>query len=155
MQITRRSFMATAGGAGLILASPFGIARADDASSPVGNWRTIDDNTHQPTSIVKIYPVGNLLYGSVEQILDGTSPTAVCEKCTDDRANKPIIGLQIIRGLKADGNVWDGGTIIDPKNGSVYRCKISLKDDGKTLAVRGFLGIALLGRTQYWQRTDD
>jgi uncharacterized protein (DUF2147 family) len=62
--------------------------------------------------------------------------------------------MDIIRGLHADGDGWAGGTILDPESGKVYRCSLSLRDGGKKLAVRGYLGIALLGRTQVWERAE-
>ena len=123
-----------------------------DLSSPVGEWRTIDDNTHQPKAIVKIFETNGKLYGVVEKSLVEHPAHTNCDDCTDDRKGKPIIGLDIIRGLQKDGDQWDGGTILDPENGKVYRCKMTLQNGGQELAVRGFIGISLLGRTQVWQR---
>jgi len=125
-----------------------------DLSSPVGEWRTIDDNTHQPKAIVKIFKQNGKLYGIVEKSLVEHPAHTTCDDCTDDRKGKKIIGLDIIRGLERDGDQWDGGTILDPENGKVYRCKMTLRNGGQELAVRGFIGISLLGRTQVWQRVD-
>ena len=127
-------------------------ATGADLSSPVGEWRTIDDNTHQPKGIVRIFETNGKLYGVVEKSLVEHPAQTKCDDCTDDRKGKPILGLDIIRGLQRDGDQWDGGTILDPENGKVYRCKMTLQNGGQELAVRGFIGISLLGRTQIWQR---
>ncbi len=72
--------------------------------------------------------------------------------CTDDRKDKPVQGLQIIRGMQPDGDAWTGGTILDPETGTIYRCSMHLADGGRTLVVRGYIGISLLGRSQTWIR---
>ncbi|MCV4777311.1 DUF2147 domain-containing protein, partial [Escherichia coli] len=82
-------------------------------------------------------------------------PDAVCEKCSDDRKNQPIVGLTIIRNVKKNGDdaaLWDGGDILDPNNGKVYRVRMKPVDGGRRLEVRGYIGAPLLGRTQVWQR---
>ena len=131
-----------------------GFAAYADSASPVGAWRTIDDVTHQPKGIVRIVQRDGKLYGTVEKSLVEKPPHRVCDDCTDDRKGQPILGMEIIRGLSRDGDQWDGGTILDPENGKVYKCKITLQDNGNKLAVRGFLGISLLGRTQVWERAE-
>jgi len=140
------SALVLAGAAALALG-----ARAD-LSSPVGEWRTIDDNAHQPRGIVRIFERDGKLYGVVEKSLVPHPRHRTCDGCTDDRKGQPILGMEIIRGLERDGDQWDGGTILDPENGKVYRCKMMLRDGGRELAVRGFIGFALLGRTQVWER---
>lgn len=137
----------------LILACAGPAAYAGDATPP-GTWRTIDDATHQPKAIVRIVQRDGKLYGLVEKSLVEKPAHTVCDDCTDDRKGKPILGMEIIRGLKPDGDRWDGGTILDPANGKVYDCEIRLQDGGSKLMVRGFLGIALLGRTQVWERAE-
>ena len=135
----------------LILALSAVPAFAADLSSPVGEWRTIDDATGAARALVRIYQHDGALFGLVEQPLakDG-HPN--CDACTDDRRGKPIVGMDIIRGLQADGDHWDGGTILDPENGKVYRCTLTLRDGGQHLAVRGYIGISLFGRSQTWVR---
>jgi len=129
-------------------------AQAADASSPVGEWRTIDDSTGTPRALVKIFEQNGALYGVVEKSLVQNPPHRTCDDCTDDRRGKPIVGMDIIRGLHADGDHWDGGTILDPENGKVYRCTLTLRDGGQHLAVRGYIGISLFGRTQVWERVN-
>ncbi len=129
------------------------LQAAVPATSPVGRWQTIDDKTGKPKSIVRVYEENGLLYGQVEKLLD---PNAVqnCTRCTDDRKDKPITGMIVVRGLKKNGTEYSGGDILDPKNGSVYRCKLRLLEDGKKLSVRGYMGVSLLGRSQVWTREE-
>ncbi len=133
-----------------LLATP--VAWAADLASPVGEWRTIDDATHEPKAVVRIFEQGGALYGVVEKSLVATPMRKTCDQCTDDRKGRPILGMDIIRGLRRDGDQWDGGTILDPLEGKTYKCKISLQPGGQRLDVRGYLGISLLGRTQTWER---
>ncbi len=130
-------------------------ARGDDAT-PVGKWRTIDDATGKPKSIVAIWEDGGKLYGKVEELLDPDRPEKdpKCTKCDGDLKDKPILGLRILWDLKKDGANWSGGRILDPNNGKVYRVNLTLQDGGRKLNVRGFIGMALLGRTQTWLRVE-
>ena len=93
-----------------------------------------------------------MLYGDVASIADPAKARATCNLCEDDRKDKPVVGLQIIRGLRADGAEWDGGEILDPKKGKIYRCSMRMEDGGQKLLVRGYIGISLIGRTQTWVR---
>ena len=126
------------------------------AGSPVGTWRSIDDKTKQERSIITITEENGELKGVVEKIFDqpGDDPAHLCKECKDERKDKPVIGMAILWGLKKDGDTWGGGEILDPKNGKIYRCKMTLSPDGKSLNVRGFIGISLLGRTQTWLRQE-
>ena len=126
------------------------------AGSPVGVWRSIDDKTRQERSIIRITEENGELKGVVEKIVDqpGDDPAHLCKECKDERKDKPIIGMAILWGLKKDGDAWAGGEILDPKNGKIYRCKITLSGDGKSLNVRGFIGISLIGRSQTWLRQE-
>ena len=123
------------------------------AASPVGTWVTIDDATKKPKSVVQISEAGGVLSGKVIKVLQSDKgPNPVCEACTGADKNKPIEGLTIVKGVKKNGNAYDGGTIMDPKSGKVYSVKMTPSADGKTMQVRGFMGVSLLGRTQVWQR---
>jgi uncharacterized protein (DUF2147 family) len=128
--------------------------RAAEPLSPIGHWRTIDDATGKPKGIVRIFDHNGALYGVVEKSLVTDAPSMTCDQCGDDRKGKPIIGLDVIRGLKPDGDAWDGGTILEPETGKVYRCSITLRDGGQKLAVRGYIGVSLIGRTQVWERVN-
>jgi uncharacterized protein (DUF2147 family) len=122
--------------------------------SPVGLWRSIDDNTGQARAEISIKDNGQGgLNGKVERSLQAIpSPEPNCNLCTDDRKGQPKIGLEIIRDAKKSGNdpVWEGGTILDPENGKTYKVRLSPQDGGKTLQVRGYIGPFF--RSQVWQR---
>jgi len=139
------------------LALASGLAAAQ-AASPAGLWKTVDDNTKREKSLVRIVESGGVYTGKVEKIIDPDSPKdAVCKDCTDDRKDKPVLGMTIIRNMKpsaGDKNVFEGGDVLDPNNGKVYSAKLTLVDGGKKLDVRGYIGMPMLGRTQTWQRVE-
>jgi uncharacterized protein (DUF2147 family) len=123
--------------------------------SPIGLWKTIDDRTHKPRGMVRIYEHEGSLYGRIEHCFDPAEAKAKCEKCPADQRNHPIIGLIVLRGLKKHGaNEYSGGQILDPDNGSVYRCRLTLEDHGMRLDVRGYLGLPIAGRSQTWVRAE-
>jgi uncharacterized protein (DUF2147 family) len=124
--------------------------------SPVGTWTQVDDATGKPKSIIEIteQPDGTL-QGTVKQVLfSDQGPHPICDKCEGERHNQPVEGMVIMWGVKKNGDQWDGGQILDPHNGKTYRVKLSLKDDGQKLDVRGYIGMPMLGRTQTWIRKD-
>ncbi|MEM7367285.1 MAG: DUF2147 domain-containing protein [Bacteroidota bacterium] len=126
------------------------------AQSPIGIWKTIDDETNQPKSLVEIFEKDGKLYGKVTKLFRGPDedPDPVCDKCDEDdpRYNKKVVGMQILEGLEKESDTeWENGKILDPKNGSIYSCYIVLEEPNK-LKLRGFIGFSLLGRTQYWHR---
>ncbi len=118
----------------------------------IGKWKTIDDETGEPKSIVEIYMRNGKFYGRIDSLFrkPGEDPNPKCDKCPEDdpRYNQPILGMEIIKDMVKDGDEYKGGTILDPKKGKIYRCKLWLKD-GK-LKVRGYL--AIFYRTQTWYR---
>lgn len=116
-----------------------------------GKWKTIDDETGKEKGIVEIYEHKGKVYGRIIEIFDSSKKHLKCEKCEGDEHNKPILGMNIIKGLKKNNGVHDGGKIIDPKNGKSYDCKIKLEGKHK-LIVRGYIGISLFGRSQTWIR---
>jgi len=140
---------------GATLALP-GNLRAANQASPIGLWKTIDDETEAPRSIVEIAEVNGELQGHITKIFyrPDEKPDPVCDKCEGARKDKPVIGMTFLWGLKKDGDGWAGGEILDPKNGKIYNAKMSLIEDGKALRVRGFIGTPLLGRSQTWLRED-
>jgi uncharacterized protein (DUF2147 family) len=127
---------------------------AADPNSPVGVWKTFDDKTGAARVIVRIYEDNGRLFGKIVSSFTPGAESRVCKVCTDERKDQPILGLIIIRNMKADGGEYAGGDILDPESGSVYRCKMHV-EDGTRLIVRGYIGISLLGRSQTWQRQPD
>jgi uncharacterized protein (DUF2147 family) len=123
-----RRFLQAAAGAALVLLT--GLAKAQ--ATPVGTWKTIDDESKKEKSLIRISEAGGVLTGKLEKLLDpATPPDAVCKECTDERKDKPIVGMTLIRG-------------------------VSLKpiDGGARLEVRGYIGTPILGRTQTWIRAE-
>jgi uncharacterized protein (DUF2147 family) len=116
----------------------------------VGKWRTIDDETGKPKSIVELYEQNGKLYGKIIKLFrePNEDQDPVCDKCEDARKNKKIIGMNIITDMSKDGTEYSGGEILDPKKGKIYRCKLWV-ENGK-LMVRGYLGFFY--RTQTWTR---
>jgi uncharacterized protein (DUF2147 family) len=124
-------------------------------ATPIGLWKTIDDETKKEKSLVRIAETGGVLSGSIEKVLDPAKEKDVCEKCSDERKGKPIVGLNIIRNAKPDGDdksSWTGGEILDPNNGKTYRLRLKPHDGGKTLEVRGYIGPFF--RNQTWIRVE-
>jgi uncharacterized protein (DUF2147 family) len=138
--------------AALALTLATGVALAQ--ATPVGLWKTIDDETKQERSLVRITETGGVISGKIEKLSDPTKANATCDKCEGARKDKPIAGMTIIEGVKkhADEPYWDGGTILDPNNGKTYKLRLTPKDGGKTLEVRGFIGF--LYRNQTWVRVE-
>ncbi len=138
--------------AAVLLLPAFAFAQ----TSPVGLWKTIDDDGKTAKSLVRISEQGGTFSGSIDKVLDPAAPVdGKCIKCTDDRKDQPVVGLQIIRGVKAEGDgVWGGGEILDPNNGKTYRTRLKPVDGGKKLEVRGYVGAPLFGRTQTWIRVE-
>jgi len=117
----------------------------------LGKWNTIDEVTGKAMSVVEIFENNNIIYGKVVEILNPKNRNNTCKDCPGEDQNKPILGLTIIKGLVKDGTEYNDGKILDPKSGKVYKCYIELESTNK-LKVRGYLGISLIGRTQYWER---
>ena len=120
--------------------------------TPVGLWKSVDDETKAEKSLVRINESGGALTGKIEKLFDKSRQDAVCDKCSDDRKDKPILGMTIIRNAKASGEVWEGGDILDPNNGKVYKLRLKPLDGGKTLEVRGYIGPFF--RNQTWIRVE-
>jgi uncharacterized protein (DUF2147 family) len=125
--------------------------------SPVGTWETVDDKTGSPRALIEItQDQSGVLSGKVVKGLIPGEPTDKrCTACTDERKDKVIIGMTVLRGMHQEGDDWEGGDILDPDNGKVYRCKMHLEKGGTVLVVRGFIGFSLLGRSQSWVRPAD
>lgn len=133
----------------LIITLIFITALANAQSEIIGKWKTIDDNTGEAKSIVVIYKKGSKIYGKIDRILKESDRDKLCKECEGEDYNKPIEGMVILKGLQKDGNEYENGTIMDPENGKVYKCKIWVdEDDPNVLNVRGY--IAFLFRTQKW-----
>ncbi|KVE30941.1 DUF2147 domain-containing protein [Burkholderia sp. TSV86] len=149
-QLTRSLRSITIAGA-LALCAGGALAQA---SNPVGVWQTIDDHSGKPKALVQISEdaSGELSGKVIKGLGENDTPDRRCTACTDERKDQLIKGMTIIKAMKKEGDHWDGGNILDPENGKVYKCKMSLEDGGQKLVVRGYIGVSLLGRSQTWIR---
>jgi uncharacterized protein (DUF2147 family) len=136
----------------LVLAFTAGAAFAQ--ATPVGLWKTIDDETKQEKSLVRITESAGVLSGRIEKIVDPAKQDSVCDKCDDARKGQKVLGMTIVEGVKKNAGepYWDGGTILDPNNGKTYKVRMTPKDGGKALEVRGFIGFFF--RNQQWIRVE-
>lgn len=140
---------------GAVLAASATLAAAQ--ATPAGLWKTIDDESKQEKSLVRIGEAGGVFSGRIEKLLDPAKQDAVCDQCKGDDKDKPIAGLVIVRNVKAaatEPGQWDGGEILDPKDGKTYKLRIKTADGGKKLEIRGYIGTPLFGRTQTWLRVE-
>ncbi len=118
-----------------------------------GTWKTIDPDTGKDESIIEVFKKNDKAYAKVIEIFKEEDRDKTCIYCKGPNKDKPILGLVILKGLKQDGDEWSGGKILDPKNGKYYKCYITLTTKDK-LKLRGYIGISLLGRTEYWYRVE-
>lgn len=118
--------------------------------SPVGQWKTIDDETKQEKSIVEVYESGGLIFGKIVRLLQEKDGGAgkLCTKCEGEDKDKPIVGMVIIKNMKKDGDEYKGGTIMDPAKGKTYKCVLKVIEGGSKLQVKGCIGF--LCKSQYW-----
>src|SRR5690606_31817168 len=123
---------------------------AQSAASPVGLWRSIDDETKQPKALIRITHDRGAYVGRIEKILTERTD-AVCDLCTDERKDQPVQGMRIVDGMRPsdeEAGLYEGGRILDPQNGKVYRSRMRIVDGGERLEVRGYIRAPLFGRTQ-------
>lgn len=118
-----------------------------DLNSPIGLWKT-------ERGLVRIYESQGSLLGRIERSFTPGDETRLCTACKDDRKDQPVVGLVIMRNVKYAGGNYEGGDILDTQSGSVYRCKLALDQSGSRLTIRGFIGVALFGRTVVWSRVE-
>jgi uncharacterized protein (DUF2147 family) len=131
-------------------------ALAANAPTATGRWRQRDDDDGKPRSVIRIEEHGGVYEGSIERFFpdEGEDADPVCKQCPDTRKNQKIIGMKIVSGLKRNGLKYEDGEILDPDTGKLYRARMSLAADGKSLEVRGFIGLSLFGRSQTWLREE-
>jgi uncharacterized protein (DUF2147 family) len=117
----------------------------------VGQWRTVDDNSGEVKAIVELFAANGKVNGKIVRIFNKEHPDPVCDACAedDDRHNKKIVGMEIIRGLVPGNDGYSDGDILDPENGRVYRCRVWV--EGDNLMVRGYWGPFY--RTQVWRKS--
>ena len=140
----------------LLLATGAAIAAND---TPVGTWKTIDDDSGQAKSIVQITDNNGELQAHIMKLLNRTpediardGTVALCKSCDGELKDKPVEGMKIMWGVHKDDDIWDGGKIVNPKDGKIYKVKLTMLDGGQKLKVRGYIGFSWVGKTQEWVR---
>ncbi|MBW2257272.1 MAG: DUF2147 domain-containing protein, partial [Deltaproteobacteria bacterium] len=121
-----------------------------------GYWKTVNEDTQRPQSVVLVTTEEGVATGRIVQVFcePTDKPDPICDLCEGPEKDQTIVGMMILSNLKSDGSQWSGGTVLDPGNGKRYRAYIEEEEGGDRLKVRGYIGIALLGRTQYWYRVE-
>lgn len=123
---------------------------------PIGLWKTFDDQTRDEKSLVEIIVEDGKLTGKIDSLFlsPDEDQNPLCDECKGERKDEQIIGMTILWNLKKKNDKWSGGKILDPENGKIYGCKLEVIENGNKLKIRGFLGLSLLGRTQYWEKVE-
>jgi uncharacterized protein (DUF2147 family) len=135
----------------ILLIAVLFISISTTAQSIFGKWESRDEKTNNVDSIIEVYKKNGKAYAKIIAITDKTKNEALCTLCKDEKKNKPVLGMEILTGLEKDGDEWSGGTILDPRNGKIYKCYIKLVTPNK-LKLRGYIGISLFGKTEYMAR---
>ena len=139
-------------GVSVVLAEP----QSPAPPSVVGLWEQVD-NDGRVGSWFRIYESNGVYMGDIVKMFvkPGDQENPICTKCAGDQKNQPTIGLTLIKGMQRKGLYYENGSILDPRDGSVYQARMELSPDGRSLTLRGFVGIALFGQSQTWRRLPD
>jgi uncharacterized protein (DUF2147 family) len=122
-------------------------------ATPTGFWNTISDVDGRPTAVVELRQENGEYVGIVRALLvPADHADSICGKCQGELHDKPIVGMEILRHMRPDGDEWSGGEVLDPETGKTYRARMKLTDGGRRLVLRGYIGLPIFGRSQTWIR---